>query len=95
MKSARSAQKEKLQQQLSDSGKNNYRNPDDELFWKPERDESGNGEFIIRFLPAPAGEDTAQIKIWDHGFQGPSGKWYIEKSLRTIGQDDPVNSVAA
>ena len=30
---------------------------DDERIWKPELDKSGNGYAVIRFLPAPEGED--------------------------------------
>jgi hypothetical protein len=45
---------------------------------------------IIRFLPAPEGEDVPFVRIWDHGFQGPGG-WFIEKSLTTIGQKCPVS----
>ena len=63
---------------------------EDNRFWKPEVDKSGNGYAIIRFLPAPAGEDVPFVRVWDHGFQGPGG-WYIEKSLTTIGQKDPVS----
>jgi hypothetical protein len=63
----------------------------DENFWKPTVDKAGNGSAIIRFLPAPDGEDVPFIRYWDHGFQGPSGKWYIEKSLTTIGEKDPVS----
>ena len=63
---------------------------DDNRFWKPEVDKAGNGYAIIRFLPAPEGEDTPYVRIWDHGFQGPGG-WYIEKSLTTLGQKDPVS----
>ena len=63
---------------------------DDNRFWKPEVDKAGNGYAIIRFLPAPDGEDTPYVRIWDHGFQGPGG-WYIEKSLTTLGQKDPVS----
>jgi hypothetical protein len=62
----------------------------DELFWKPTIDKTGNGSAIIRFLPAPSGEDVPFIRFWDHGFQGPGGKWYIEKSLTSIGEKDPV-----
>jgi hypothetical protein len=62
----------------------------DEGFWKPEVDKSGNGHAIIRFLPAPNGEDIPFVRIWDHGFQGPGG-WFIEKSLTTMGQTDPVS----
>jgi len=63
---------------------------DDDRFWKPEVDKAGNGYAVIRFLPAPSGEDVPFVRIWDHGFQGPGG-WYIEKSLTTLGQKDPVS----
>ena len=61
----------------------------DDRFWKPEVDKSGNGFAVIRFLPEPANEDLPWVRIFDHGFQGPGG-WYIENSLTTIGQKDPV-----
>lgn len=64
-------------------------NGPDERFWKPEVDKAGNGYAVIRFLPAPKGEDVPFVRIFDHGFQGPGG-WYIEKSLTTIGQNDPL-----
>ena len=64
---------------------------DDTRFWKPTVDKAGNGYAIIRFLPAPEGEDVQFVRVWDHGFQGPGGQWYIEKSLTTIGQKDPVS----
>ena len=67
---------------------------EDTRFWKPEVDKSGNGYAIIRFLPAPAGEDVPFVRVWDHGFQGPGG-WYIEKSLTTVGQKDPVSEYNA
>ena len=63
---------------------------DEDNFWKPEVDKAGNGYAIIRFLPAPGSEDLPYVRIWDHGFQGPGG-WYIEKSLTTLGQKDPVS----
>ncbi len=62
----------------------------DDRYWRPELDKSGNGYAIIRFLPAPDGEDLPWARIWNHGFQGPGG-WYIENSLTTIGQKDPVS----
>lgn len=61
----------------------------DDRFWKPEVDKSGNGFAVIRFLPEPNGEDLPWVRIFDHGFQGPGG-WYIENSLTTIGEKDPV-----
>ena len=64
----------------------------DERFWKPELDKSGNGYAVIRFLPAPDGEDLPWAKVYSHAFQGPGG-WYIENSLTTIGGKDPVGEV--
>ena len=63
----------------------------DERLWKPELDKSGNGYAVIRFLPAVEGEDMPWAKVWNHAFQGPTGQWYIENSLTTIGQKDPVS----
>ena len=63
-------------------------NTDDRL-WKPEVDKSGNGYAVLRFLPAPDGEDLPWVKLYSHAFQGPGG-WYIENSLTTLGQKDPV-----
>ena len=63
----------------------------DNRLWKPELDQSGNGYAVIRFLPSPEGEDLPWAKVWNHAFQGPTGQWYIENSLTTIGQKDPVS----
>ena len=62
----------------------------DETYWSPTVDKAGNGYAVIRFLPAPAGEAAPYVRYWDHGFQGPTGKWYIENSLTSVGQEDPV-----
>ena len=75
----------KLNQPNQNQGTNN-----DDRFWKPEVDKAGNGFAVIRFLPAPSGEDVPFVRIWDHGFQGPGG-WYIEQSLTTLGEKDPVS----
>jgi len=64
----------------------------DERFWKPEMDKSGNGYAVIRFLPAPEGEDVPWAKVWSHAFQGPGG-WYIENSLTTLNKKDPVGDL--
>ncbi len=61
----------------------------DERFWKLTTDKAGNGFAVIRFLPASDGEDMPFVKMYNHGFQGPGG-WYIENSLTTIGQADPM-----
>ena len=65
--------------------------PDDRL-WKPEVDKAGNGYAVIRFLPAPTGEELPWAQVWSHAFQGPGG-WYIENSLTTLGQNDPVGEL--
>jgi hypothetical protein len=62
----------------------------DDRYWKLERDKSSNGYAIIRFLDSPEGEDFPFVKIYTHGFKGKGG-WYIENSLTTIGQQDPVS----
>ena len=65
----------------------------DDRFWKPTVDEGGNGYAVIRFLPAGEGQELPWVRYWDHFFKGPSGQWYIEKSLTTIGQNDPVSEL--
>jgi len=62
----------------------------DERLWKPELDKTGNGYAVIRFLPAPEGEEIPWAKMYSHAFQGPGG-WYIENSLTTTGGKDPVS----
>jgi hypothetical protein len=80
---------EKLNSELTKLNKTYTNEDDDKNFWRPDVDKAGNGFSVIRFLPAPEGEDVPFVRIWDHGFQGPGG-WYIEKSLTTIGENDPV-----
>ena len=62
----------------------------DGRLWKPEVDKTGNGYAVIRFLPAPEGEEIPWMKLYSHAFQGPGG-WYIENSLTTVGKKDPVS----
>jgi len=64
----------------------------DDRLWKLDVDKSGNGYAVIRFLPAPNGEDLPFVKLYSHAFQG-SGGWYIENSLTTLGQKDPVSEL--
>lgn len=63
----------------------------DDRFWTPTVDKAGNGYAVIRFLPAPPNEDVPFIRMFDHGFQGPTGLWYIENSLTSLGKQDPVS----
>ncbi len=64
----------------------------DDRIWKPTVDKAGNGYAVIRFLPGT--EDSLPfVRYWDHGFKGPTGQWYIENSLTSIGQPDPVGEL--
>ena len=63
----------------------------DERLWKPQVDKAGNGYAVIRFLPASKDEEMPWVRVWNHAFQGPTGQWYIENSLTTINQKDPVS----
>ena len=70
--------------------KNKY---EDDRIWKPTVDDAGNGYAVIRFLPETEGQELPWERYWDHGFKGPTGQWYIEKSLTSIGQKDPVGEL--
>ena len=69
------------------------KNYDDERIWKPTVDKAGNGYAVLRFLPAAEGSELPWVRYWDHGFKGPTGLWYIENSLTSIGQPDPVGEL--
>jgi len=63
----------------------------DERLWKPQVDKAGNGYAVLRFLPAPEGEELPWVRVWNHAFQGPTGQWFIENSLTTLNQKDPIS----
>lgn len=65
----------------------------DDRVWLPTVDKANNGYAVIRFLPATEGSELPWNRYWDHGFKGPTGQWYIEKSLTSIGQTDPVGEL--
>lgn len=88
LKANRNKTLEALEKKLNDTGGAPAADP---TFWQPTRDSAGNGSAIIRFLPPTEGEDLPFVKLWTHAFKGPTGKWYIENSLTTIGKPDPVS----
>ena len=90
LKKSRSSQFEKLAQAAEKINSGGEKSAGDDRYWKPTVDKAGNGSAIIRFLPAPANEDVPFVRYWDHGFKGDGG-WYIEKSLTSIGEQDPVS----
>ena len=65
----------------------------DYRLWKPTVDKAGNSYAVLRFLPAAEGQELPWVRYWDHGFKGPTGQWYIESSLTSIGQPDPVGEL--
>ena len=91
MKSNRAAAVETLTKKLTSTNNFQNNNEDDGTEWKLVRGKDGNGSAVIRFLPASPGEEDPFVIVYDHWFQGPTGKYYIENSLSTIGRsDDPV-----
>ena len=94
MKRNRKSDFEKLQKQI-DETTSNKGGGQDNRFWSPTVDKAGNGYAVIRFLPAPDGEDTAFVRLFRHAFKGPSGQWYIENSRSTLGngEKDPVGEM--
>lgn len=67
----------------------------DQRFWDLEKDKSGNGQAVIRFLPITEKDEKEDglpwVRRWNHGFKGPTGKWYIENCRTTLANDkDPV-----
>jgi len=65
----------------------------DDRFWRLDGDKAGNGTATLRFLPRVEGDELPWVRLFSHGFQGPTGKWYIENSLTTIGENDPVGEL--
>ena len=75
------------------AGGSKFEKEDTSHIWKPTVDKAGNGYAVIRFLPAEG--DVPWVRYWDHGFKGDTGKWYIEKSLTSLGQADPLGEYNA
>lgn len=61
-----------------------------ESTYYPEVDAAGTGHAVIRFLPAKNEEDVPFVKVFNHGFKGPNGRWYIENCPTTVGNACPV-----
>lgn len=89
LKQSRQETLEKLTKAVA-SADNKKAKESDPRFWTLAVDKANNGSAVIRFLPAPSGEDVPFVKIISHSFKGPKG-YYVEKSLRTFGERDPVH----
>lgn len=91
LKRSSSTSFDKLTKELEKLNKGSFDSSEDDAYWKPTVDKAENGYAVIRFLPPPENEDIPFVRIWDHGFKGSTGLWYIEKSLTTLNQPDPVS----
>jgi hypothetical protein len=78
---------EKLVKEVEKMNSNN--NSSDDRLWSLTVDKAQNGYAVIRFLPAPDGEDLPFAKVYGHAFQGPGG-WLIDQCLTTVNQKCPV-----
>jgi hypothetical protein len=79
-----------LETNLNPEDKSNKSKYQDDRFWKPELDKTGNGYAVLRFLPASEKEEMPWQRVWSHAFQDKGG-WYIENSLTTLNTKDPVS----
>jgi hypothetical protein len=91
---AKSQQNLQKFKEKSKPGNQNERKSD-ERYWYPKRDEAGNALAIIRFLPVCKTDDSNPealpwVKIYSHSFKHTNDKWYIENSLTTFGEKDPL-----
>lgn len=92
LKQSRKSDFERIQRQIEQAQKGGSGGKD-LRYWQPTVDKAGNGYAVIRFLPAPKDEDVSFVRLFSHGFKGPTGKWYIENSLTTLGRKDPVSEL--
>ena len=79
-----------LETNLNPEDQSNKSKYQDDRFWKPELDKTGNGYAVLRFLPASEKEEMPWQRVWSHAFQDKGG-WYIENSLTTLSTKDPVS----
>jgi hypothetical protein len=83
-----------LTKAISKTTESGYDNDDAEYF-QLTRDKAGNGSAVIRFLNAGDGDELPWVTLYRKGFKGPTGKWYVENCLTTLGQEDPVQVAIA
>lgn len=101
LKARKSNNLEKLIAKSKEEGSKSQGNSKDNRFWRVERGSDGNGFAIIRFLPIPEVDSSRDdalcwVKYYEHAFEhindagNKTGRWYIEKSLTSLNQKDPL-----
>lgn len=83
--SLRSNRKSLLDKLAQEAKKESQKGGADDRFWKLSVDQKSKvGYAVIRFLPAPQGEDIPWARVFSHGFQ-VAGGWFIENCPTTLG----------
>lgn len=93
LKANRAAQLAKMQEQIEKMNTGAVYFKPDENRWSPTLDKAGNATVVLRFLPAPEGEEEEYVKEVAYSFTGPSGLKYYAESPTTIGGKDPVKEL--
>lgn len=87
LKKNRKSQSKSIVNKLSQEAKGGNKYQDDRMYY-PERDASGNGYAVIRFLEPQVGKPPF-VKVFNHGFKDVGG-WLIENCPTTIDKPCPV-----
>lgn len=91
LRASRNADFSKITAEFEKDGKpKDAKSYEDTRFWKPERDKAGNATATIRFLNRTEGDELPWVKVFSHGFKGPTGRWFIDDCLTTVGEVCPV-----
>lgn len=85
------SRQQKTEQLIKQADKSNA-SYDDNRFWKPTLDkEKGVGGAVIRFLPVVDNSTLDYVEYRHYSFKFPATeRWYIENSLYTFQEPDPV-----
>jgi hypothetical protein len=87
MKKATASSMERIAKEVEKMAKGSYQ--EDERFWKPNLDKSGNGYAVIRFLPPPENEEVPWVRLYQHYWK-ENGKVFSENCGTTIGKKCPI-----
>ena len=63
---------------------------DSEGYFQPSTDKNGCGNAVIRFLPPLPEEEIPVVQVFNHAFQAPSTKWFVDNCPTTLKQPCPV-----
>jgi hypothetical protein len=83
----------KLKAQLAEQSGKSERKIDPRMFYLEKDPDTGLGNALIRFIPT--GEEQSYFTWHRYNFQGPTNKWYSNRSLVSLGRKvkDPVSEM--